>query len=79
MTMFYLKMAWQNLLKTKNIYGSFLLTSLVLYVTLCSTLLILFSPISDDMSYGKYLLGFGSGVLTLLSTILIVYSYRFVL
>ncbi|WP_438835802.1 ABC transporter permease [Streptococcus pluranimalium] len=77
--MFYLKMAWQNLLKTKNIYGPFLLTSLVLYITLCSTLLIFFSPISDDMSYGKFLLGFGSGVLTLLSAILVVYSYRFVL
>ncbi|MFU2205960.1 ABC transporter permease [Streptococcus pluranimalium] len=77
--MFYLKMACQNLLKTKNIYAPFLLTSMVLYITLCSTLLILFSPISDDMSYGKFLLGFGSGVLTLLSTILIVYSYRFVL
>ncbi|MEQ9764001.1 FtsX-like permease family protein [Streptococcus jiangjianxini] len=77
--MFYLKMAWNNLLKTKNIYGPFLLTSTVLYVTLCSTLLILFSPISDNMSYGKTILGFGVGVLTLLSTILIIYSYRFVL
>lgn len=77
--MFYLKMAWNNLLKTKNIYGPFLITSTILYVTLCSTLLILYSPISNDMSHGKMILGFGVGVLTLLSTILVVYSYHFVL
>lgn len=79
MTVFYAKLAWNNLRQSKQIYGPFLLTSLVLFMTLCSTFSILYSPISKNMSYGKMILGFGAVVLVLLAVILISYSYRFVL
>lgn len=77
--MFYFKLAWNNLRQNKQIYGPFLLTSLVLFITLCSTFSILYSPISKNMSYGKTILGFGEVVLVLLAVILVSYSYRFVL
>ncbi|MDG3142282.1 FtsX-like permease family protein [Streptococcus suis] len=77
--MLYFKLAFHNLRQNKKSYGPFLVTSLLLFITLCSTLSILYSPISDSMSAGKMILGFGGVILVLLATILISYSYWFVL
>ncbi len=55
--MFYAKLAWSNLKKSVNIFGPFLLTSTILFLLNCSTLLILFSPVGKSMSYGAVTLG----------------------
>ena len=61
--MFYAKLAWSNLKKSLDIFGPFLLASVVLFILDCSTLLILFSPVSDDMRYSNTVLGLAIVVL----------------
>ena len=77
--MFYAKLAWSNLKKSVNIFGPFLLTSTILFLLNCSTLLILFSPVGKSMSYGAVTLGLSIVVLFIFSIIMEIYSYNFLL
>lgn len=77
--MFYAKLAWSNLKKSVNIFGPFLLTSTILFLLNCSTLLILFSPVGKSMSYGAITLGLAIVVLFIFSIIMEIYSYNFLL
>lgn len=77
--MFYAKLAWSNLKKSVNIFGPFLLTSTILFLLNCSTLLILFSPVGKSMSYGAVTLGLSIVVLFIFSFIMEIYSYNFLL
>lgn len=77
--MFYAKLAWSNLKKSFNIFAPFLLASIVLFILDCSTLLILYSPISDDMQYSNSVLGLAIIVLMIFTIIMEVYSYNFLL
>ena len=77
--MFYAKLAWSNLKKSLDIFGPFLLASVVLFILDCSTLLILFSPVSDDMPYSNTVLGLAIVVLMIFTVIMEIYSYNFLL
>ena len=77
--MFYAKLAWSNLKKSVNIFVPFLLTSTILFLLNCSTLLILFSPVGKSMSYGAATLGLSIIVLFIFSIIMEIYSYNFLL
>ncbi|WP_024344089.1 FtsX-like permease family protein [Streptococcus equinus] len=77
--MFYAKLAWSNLKKSFNIFAPFLLASIVLFILDCSTLLILYSPISDDMQYSNSVLGLAIIILMIFTIIMEVYSYNFLL
>ncbi|MBJ7540973.1 FtsX-like permease family protein [Streptococcus sp. SL1232] len=77
--MFYAKLAWSNLKKSLDIFGPFLLASVVLFILDCSTLLILFSPVSDDMRYSNTVLGLAIVVLMIFTVIMEIYSYNFLL
>ena len=77
--MFYAKLAWSNLKKSLDIFDPFLLASVVLFILDCSTLLILFSPVSDDMRYSNTVLGLAIVVLMIFTVIMEIYSYNFLL
>ena len=77
--MFYAKLAWSNLKKSFNIFAPFLLASIVLVILDCSTLLILYSPVSDDMQYSNSVLGLAIIVLMIFTIIMEIYSYNFLL
>lgn len=77
--MFYAKLAWSNLKKSLDIFGPFLLASVVLFILDCSTLLILFSPVSDDMRYSNTVLGLAIVILMIFTVIMEIYSYNFLL
>lgn len=77
--MFYLKLAWNNLKKSLNVFAPFVLATLVLYTLVCSTLLLLLSPMSNKMSYGGIALGLAVIVLVIFSLIMALYSYNFLL
>ncbi|WP_270320671.1 FtsX-like permease family protein [Streptococcus infantarius] len=77
--MFYAKLAWSNLKKSLDIFGPFLLASVVLFILDCSTLLILFNPVSDDMRYSNTVLGLAIVVLMIFTVIMEIYSYNFLL
>lgn len=77
--MFYAKLASSNLKKSLDIFGPFLLASVVLFILDCSTLLILFSPVSDDMRYSNTVLGLAIVVLMIFTVIMEIYSYNFLL
>ena len=68
--MFYAKLAWSNLKKSFNIFAPFLLASIVLFILDCSTLLILYSPVSDDMQYSNSVLGLAIIVLMIFTIIM---------
>ena len=77
--MFYVRLAWSNLKKSVNIFGPFLLTSTILFLLNCSTLLILFSPVGTDMSVGATTLGLSAIILFIFAIIMEIYSYNFLL
>ncbi len=64
--MFYLKLAWNNLKKSKEVVAPFLLASSVLFMLNGIVIIILMSPISEGMQNGKILLGLAAVVLTIL-------------
>lgn len=67
--MFYLKLAWNNLKNSLSVSAPFLLASTVLYMLNCIVLIILMSPISENMRYGKMLLGLAIVILVLFALI----------
>ncbi|VTS27780.1 transporter permease [Streptococcus porcinus] len=77
--MFYLKLAWNNLKKSKEVVAPFLLASSVLFMLNGIVTIILMSPISKAMQNGKILLGLAAVVLTIFATIMEIYSYNFLL
>lgn len=77
--MFYLKLAWNNLRNSAKFFAPFVLSTLVLFILVCSTFLISLSPVSDSMQLGKITLGLAIIVLTIFSTIMSIYSYNFLL
>ncbi|AEF25197.1 transporter permease protein [Streptococcus parauberis KCTC 11537] len=77
--MFYLKLAWNNLKKSKEVVAPFLLASTVLFVLSCIVSIILFSPITTNMSYGKILLTMAMVILNIFTLIMEIYSYNFYL
>ncbi|RLV02971.1 ABC transporter permease [Streptococcus iniae] len=77
--MFYLKLAWNNLRKSKATVAPFLLASTVLYTFLAIVFLILLSPMTKSMSYGNSLLGLAIVVLIIFSIVMEIYSYNFLL
>ncbi|MGT2887342.1 FtsX-like permease family protein [Streptococcus didelphis] len=77
--MFYIKLAFNNLRKSKEVVAPFLLASNVLFLLNCIVVILIFSPISKTMSSGNILLGLAIVVLTLFSVIMEAYSYNFLL
>ena len=77
--MFYAKLAWSNLKKSVNVFGPFLLTSTILFVLICSTSLIMFSPVEGGMQYGTQTLSLSIFVLFIFAIIMEIYSYNFLL
>ena len=77
--MFYAKLAWSNLKKSLDIFGPFLLASVVLFVLDCSTLLLIYSPVSMEMQYSNTVLGLAIVVLMIFTVIMEIYSYNFLL
>ena len=62
--MFYFKLAWNNIKTAKKAYAPFVLASFVLYSLTCSVLLILTSPMSEEMGDGAMVLPLGLIVLS---------------
>ncbi|KXT78784.1 ABC transporter permease [Streptococcus sp. DD13] len=77
--MFYLKLAWKNLKTSPKQYLPFVMASLVLYVLVTSTNLILSSPTSDKMKFGVMTLNLALIVLIIFSVIIELYSYSFLM
>lgn len=77
--MFYAKLAWSNIKKSINVFGPFLLSSTILFVLNCSTLLILFSPVGGGMRHGASILSLALIVLAIFSAVMEIYSYQFLL
>ncbi len=77
--MFYAKLAWSNIKKSINVFGPFLLSSTILFVLNCSTLLILFSPVGGGMRHGSSILSLALIVLAIFSVMMEIYSYQFLL
>lgn len=77
--MFYLKMAVRNLKNSISQYGPFMLASLLLFSLLCSSWLILLSPMGKGMGTGATTLVLGIFVLTIFSLIMERYSYKILL
>ena len=77
--MFYFKLAWNNIKTAKKAYAPFVLASFVLYSLTCSVLLILTSPMSEEMGDGAMVLPLGLIVLSILSLIMEIYSYSILL
>ncbi|MFM9349344.1 ABC transporter permease [Streptococcus uberis] len=75
--MFYLKMAWNNLKKTKEVVVPFILASIVLFMLNTIVMLLLTGPVSENMQNGKILLLLASVVLLIFATIMEIYSYLF--
>ncbi|MBF0786445.1 MULTISPECIES: ABC transporter permease [unclassified Streptococcus] len=77
--MFYLKLAYGNIRKSPQTFAPFILASLVLFVLNCSTLLLIFSPVTQSMKTGALALGLGTVVLTIFSVIMEIYSFNFLM
>ncbi|VTS25333.1 transporter permease [Streptococcus pseudoporcinus] len=77
--MFYLKLAWNNLKKSKVVVAPFLLASTVLFMLNNIVTIIMTSPLSIDMQNRKILLGLAAVVLTIFAIIMEIYSYQFLL
>lgn len=77
--MFYLKLAYGNIRKSLQSFAPFILASLVLFVLNCSTLLLILSPVAQDMGTGAMALGLGTIVLTIFSVIMEIYSFNFLM
>ncbi|MGT2686268.1 FtsX-like permease family protein [Streptococcus porcinus] len=77
--MFYLKLAWNNLNKSKVVVAPFLLASTVLFMLNNIVTIIMTSPLSRNMQNGKILLGLAAIILTIFATIMEIYSYNFLL
>lgn len=74
--MFYLKLALTNIRKSLVHFGPFILASLVLFVLLATTKLILLSPVSSTMQSGTFTLGLAVVVLTIFAGIMAIYSFN---
>ncbi len=77
--MFYFKLAWNNIKTAKKAYAPFVLASFILFSLTCSILLILTSPMAQDMGNGVLVLPLGLIVLSILSLIMEIYSYNVLL
>lgn len=77
--MFYLKLAINNIKQSFKHFAPFFLVSVTTFVFNNITLLIMTSPTADSMRTGAYALGLAYFVLCILSAILCLYSYNFLL
>lgn len=77
--MFYLKLAYGNIRKSRQTFAPFILASLVLFILNCSTLLLISSPMAQSMGTGALALGLGTVVLTIFSLIMEIYSFNFLM
>lgn len=77
--MFYLKLALNNIKNSFAIFAPFLLASLVLYIMTGSSIMVLTSPVTQQMKHGTIALGLSTVILTLLSIIMEIYSFNFLL
>lgn len=77
--MFYLKLAINNIKQAFKHFAPFFLVSVTTFVFNNITLLIMMSPTADSMGTGAYALGLAYFVLCILSAILCLYSYNFLL
>ncbi|MGT2865611.1 FtsX-like permease family protein [Streptococcus fryi] len=77
--MFYLKLAINNIKNSIGIFTPFILSSLVLFMLICSTQLIMLSPVSETMQSGTMTLGLAITVLTIFAFIMATYSYNFLM
>ena len=77
--MFYLKLAINNVKQSFKHFAPFFLVSVTTFVFNNITLLIMTSPTADSMGTGAYALGLAYFVLCILSAILCLYSYNFLL
>lgn len=77
--MFYLKLAINNIKQSFKHFAPFFLVSVTTFVFNNITLLIMMSPTADSMGTGAYALRLAYFVLCILSAILCLYSYNFLL
>lgn len=77
--MFYLKLAINNIKNSIGIFTPFILSSLVLFMLICSTQLIMLSPVSETMQSGTMTLGLAITVLTIFAFLMATYSYNFLM
>lgn len=77
--MFYIKLAINNIKNSIGIFTPFILSSLVLFMLICSTQLIMLSPVSETMQSGTMTLGLAITVLTIFAFIMATYSYNFLM
>ncbi|NQN60510.1 ABC transporter permease [Streptococcus suis] len=77
--MFYLKLAGQNIRKSMGVFAPFVLASLVLFTLICSMFLLMLSPVMKSMGTGAVSIGLGVVVLTILSLIMEIYSFNFLM
>ena len=77
--MFYLKLAINNVKQSFKHFAPFFLVSVTTFVFNNITLLIITSPTADSMGTGAYALELAYFVLCILSAILCLYSYNFLL
>ncbi len=77
--MFYLKLAINNVKQSFKHFAPFFLVSVTTFVFNNITLLIMTSPTADSMGTGAYALELAYFVLCILSAILCLYSYNFLL
>lgn len=77
--MFYLKLAINNIKQAFKHFAPFFLVSVTTFVFNNITLLIMMSPTADSMGTGAYALELAYFVLCILSAILCLYSYNFLL
>ena len=77
--MFYLKLAINNIKQSFKHFAPFFLVSVTTFVFNNITLLIMTSPTADSMGTGAYALELAYFVLCILSAILCLYSYNFLL
>lgn len=77
--MFYLKLAINNIKQSFKHFSPFFLVSVTTFVFNNITLLIMTSPTATSMGTGAYALGLAYFVLCILSAILCLYSYNFLL
>lgn len=77
--MFYFKIALQNVRKSSAIFGPFVLSSMVMYVLLSAIIQIMLSPVGRSMGTGVMSLTLGLVVMGILSIIMEIYSYQFLI
>lgn len=77
--MFYIKLALKNIKQSLSTFVPFILSSVVLYSIICSTFLIMFSPIADKMKQSQTIFTLAIIVLAIFAVVMEIYSFNFLI